>query len=59
MILAVALLTNDLSAFALKVDRGGIKEEQVHAGEKVTIVLKEILLDNILDAARSKRVRSF
>ena len=54
MILAVALLTQGLSAFALKVDRGGIEEEEVHTREKITVALEELLFDHILDAAGSK-----
>lgn len=44
MIFAVPLLSQGLSALALKVDRGGIKEEQVSAREKIAVVLEKLLL---------------
>jgi hypothetical protein len=55
MILGVALLSQGVAAFPFKIDRGGVKEEQIHSGEKVAVGMKEVFFDDVLDAPGSKR----
>ena len=55
VVLAVAPLADVLAALALEVDRGGVEEDQLQAGEEVAPVGEQALLDPVLDAAGSER----
>jgi hypothetical protein len=54
VILAVAALTHCLAAFALEVDRGGVKEHQLQLAEQVPVTREQRLLNPVLGAARAK-----
>jgi hypothetical protein len=54
MILAVPLLTQDFPSLSFKVNGGGIEENQVKTGEKITAFKKHPLFDKILSAPGSK-----
>jgi hypothetical protein len=55
MILAVAFLAYTLPSGSLKVDGGGVKKDQVKAGEKVTPIRKDAFFDKIFGAPGRKR----
>ena len=52
MILAVAVLPDRLVAAAFKVQARGVHEHQVEPAEQVAPIREQLLLDQILDAAR-------
>jgi hypothetical protein len=54
MILGMSLLPQGISASALKIDRGVIKEEQVYTREKVAADIEEVFFNNILHAPGTK-----
>jgi len=54
MVFAVAVLTDARSAEALEVEAGCVHEHQVQPAEQVAPVCKQLLLDQILGAARRK-----
>ena len=55
MILAEASLAEFGAAVALEVDRGGIEEDRLQAGEQISPVGKQVLLDPVFGTAGSKR----
>ena len=55
MILAVSFLPKELPSLSFKVNGGGIKENQIKTGEKVTAFKKHPLFDKVLGAPGSKR----
>ena len=57
MILREPILCDGLAPFALKVDRGGVEEDDVHAAEQVPAQVEKHFLDLILDAPGRKRRR--
>ena len=52
MVLAVAVLAQRLAAGALEVQAGGVHEHQVELAEQVAPMREQLLLDQVLDAAR-------
>src|SRR5215472_12559080 len=57
MVLAIAVLTDALSAEAFEVEAGGIHEHQVQAAEQVAPMGEQLLLDQVLGAARRETRR--
>jgi hypothetical protein len=55
MVLAVAALTDRLSASSLEVDRGRIEEDQLKLCEEITPTGEECLLNEVFVAPESKR----
>src|SRR5205823_4830296 len=52
MVLAVAVLAQALTAFALKVQRGGVEKDHVQLAEQVTAAGEQLLLDGVLGGAQ-------
>ena len=52
VVLAVAVLAEALSPFALEIDRRGVEEDQLERGEEVAAAGEEALLDEVLDRPR-------
>ena len=54
VILAVAQSADGLASFAFEVDGGGVEEDAIQTGKKITARQKQVLLDHILCAARGE-----
>ena len=52
MVFAVAVLTDALSAEAFEVEAGGVHEHQVEPAKQVAPMGEQLLLDQVLGAAR-------
>jgi hypothetical protein len=52
MIFAMPVLPERVAALAFEIDRGGVEKNDVQVGEQVAPPLKELLLDQVLGAAR-------
>ncbi len=54
MVPAVTLLTDSFTSFTLKVDRSGIKEYKVKAGEQITTLKKDTFFNKLFDTSWGK-----
>jgi len=51
VILAVSLLSQGLTASSFEVDGGGVKEDYIEAGEKITAFPEQVFFNDILRAS--------